>query len=82
MTYGQPYVGTDHGPGMLRELGLLQKLSALNWRVEDLPDLDFETMKTTTSSAGNDTFKGNAKNHKQVGAGAKMLARTVEEQNG
>jgi hypothetical protein len=37
MTYGQPYVGTDSGPSLLREAGLRGMLSALGWRVEDLP---------------------------------------------
>jgi hypothetical protein len=37
MTYGQAYVGTDSGPSLLREAGLRGMLSALGWRVEDLP---------------------------------------------
>jgi hypothetical protein len=37
MTYGQPYVGTDSGPSLLREAGLRGMLSSLGWRVEDLP---------------------------------------------
>lgn len=85
MTYGQPYVGTDHGPSLLRQQGLLQNLSALGWRVEDLPDLDFEKLThvgdnncSTDSSGGAETFVGNAKNHAQVGAGAKVLAQQVE----
>ena len=44
MTYGQPFVGTDSGPTLLREQGLLQDLSTLGWRVEDIPDLDFSTI--------------------------------------
>jgi len=83
MTYGQPYVGTDHGPTLLRQQGLLQKLSALGWRLEDLGDLDFETLihsDTAMDSNSNhqENFVGNAKNHQQVGAGAKVLAEKVE----
>jgi hypothetical protein len=37
MTFGQPYVGTDSGPRLLREAGLRGMLTALGWRVEDLP---------------------------------------------
>jgi hypothetical protein len=37
MTYGQPYVGTDSGPSLLREAGLRGMLTSLGWRVEDLP---------------------------------------------
>ena len=77
MTYGQPYVGTDHGPSLLRQRGLLQHLTALGWRVEDLPDLDFEALQV---AEGNDEiFVGLAKNHQQVGAGAKLLAEEVEK---
>ena len=81
MTYGQPYVGTDSGPSMLRQKGLKEKLSALNWRVQDLADLDFEGMDLGPAAppVDGETFKGKAKNHRQVGAGAKLLARTVEE---
>ena len=78
MTYGQPYVGTDHGPNFLRERGLSQGLSALGWRVEDLPDLDFESV-SNPSTDSDESFVGMAKNHAQVSAGAKMLAQQVEE---
>ena len=40
----EPFVGTDRGPLLLREQGLLKDLSALGWRVEDIPDLDFDTI--------------------------------------
>lgn len=85
MTYGQPYVGTDASPAILRKAGLVQKLSALSWRVEDLPDLDFSdtdlASRSMSSTAGssNTSFQGNAKNCRQVGAGTEKLARIVEE---
>ena len=80
MTYGQPYVGTDSGPTLLRENGLLKDLSALGWRVEDIPDLDFssicaEAVKGNTSTHNANT---NARNSLQVGAGTKVLADLVE----
>ena len=80
MTYGQPFVGTDSGPSLLRENGLLKDLSALGWRVEDIPDLDFssicaEAVKENTSTHNTNT---NARNSLQVGAGTKVLADLVE----
>lgn len=85
MTFGQPYCGTDSSPALLRKKGLLQKLSALSWRVEDLADLDFAA--AAAAAAGDhpsadhhsSPFIGNAKNRLQVGAGTHKLALTVEE---
>jgi len=78
MTHGQPYVGTDSGPALLREAGLRGMLSSLGWRVEDLPDLVFDKEPSTTTST-TASFKGNAKNPLLVGQGTKMLADIVEE---
>lgn len=76
MTHGQPYVGTDSGPALLREEGLREMLSDLGWRVEDSPDLNFDNLPLSSSQAH---FKGNARNHKIVGAGSKLVAETVHE---
>lgn len=79
MTYGQPFVGTDRGPELLRERGLLKDLSSLGWRVEEIPDLDFETIcaEAAKKSNGVHTFP-NAKHSLQVGAGCSALADLVE----
>eukprot|EP00978_Attheya_sp_CCMP212_P040805 scaffold226470_cov50-Attheya_sp.AAC.2 len=76
MTYGQPFVGTDAGPRLLREAGLLKMLSSLGWRVEDVPDLDFESL-----GGGNkeQSYLINAKHSRMVGRGTEMLAALVEE---
>ena len=78
MTHGQPYCGTDVGPSLLRQAGLLQKLSALSWRVQDLGDLDFHST-TTVPPGRSENSKGNAKNRHQVGAGTHKLAVAVED---
>lgn len=79
MTYGQPFVGTDSGPTLLLEQGLLKDLTTLGWRVEDLPDLDFSTIcaqdESSTTSRSNNP---NAKHSLEVGAGTKVLADLVE----
>jgi arginase len=83
MTFGQPYVGTDTCPELLRSKGLRSMLSSLNWRVEDLPDLDFHTAiknykQQHKHSVGRpSSFTGKAKNHIEVGAGCQLLAETV-----
>jgi arginase len=81
MTFGQPFVGTDSGPSLLREAGLRGMLSALGWRVEDVPNLDFDEqtlIKNAPAASKTATFKGNARNNRLVGAGTKMLADVVE----
>lgn len=75
MTYGQPFVGTDTGPKLIREAGLRSMLTALGWRVEDLPDLDFENVKPVDKGE----YSGNARNCEFVGPGTELLADLVEE---
>lgn len=75
MTDGQPYVGTDDGPALLRTAGLVENLKALSWNVEDLGDLDLPSANDTAPLAN-----GNAKNAGSVGAGTHLLAETVYEQ--
>lgn len=79
MTYGQPYVGTDYGPTLLKEAGLLQQLTSLSWRVEDCPPLDFDNLPIHATSSSISSLIGKAKNHLHVGAGTKMLAEVVEQ---
>lgn len=79
MTYGQPFVGTDRGPELLRESGLLKDLSSLGWRVEDLPDLDFDTICAEAAKSSNAVpMSPNAKHSLQVGEGCRVLADLVE----
>jgi arginase len=76
MTYGQPFVGTDSGPRLLREAGLRSMLTALGWRVEDLPDLDFD--KVPRASVDRE-YRGNARNPEIVGPVTKLLADLVQD---
>lgn len=73
MTYGQPYVGTDAGPSILREKGLRNILTSLGWRVEDLPELDFDTYQVATT-----VDPPKARNCAIVANGARKLADVVE----
>ena len=89
MTYGQPFVGTDTGPDIIRQAGLRNMLTALGWRVEDLPDLDFDEIyaktkpATTTSHPNNNnsnistSWSNKAKNSQIVGSGCQQLAHLV-----
>jgi arginase len=79
MTYGQPHVGTDSAPAMLREAGLRSMLSALKWRVEDLDDLDFDEFIQNMPSTDAASFVGQAKNPHIVGPGTLALANRVAE---
>mmetsp|Transcript_2056 Transcript_2056/g.4436 ORF Transcript_2056/g.4436 Transcript_2056/m.4436 type:complete len:384 (-) Transcript_2056:171-1322(-) len=73
MTYGQPFIGTDSGPRLLREKGLGSMLTQLGWRVEDVPDLDFDSGNHSESLDPH-----NARNCAQVAHGSELLATTVE----
>mmetsp|Transcript_13573 Transcript_13573/g.20995 ORF Transcript_13573/g.20995 Transcript_13573/m.20995 type:complete len:362 (+) Transcript_13573:87-1172(+) len=75
MTYGQPFVGTDTGPNLLREAGLLNMMTSLGWRVEDHGDIDFEKI---ANRASQESFPG-ARNCGIVGAVNEHLANVVEE---
>ena len=68
----------DSSPAMLREQGLLKDLSSLGWRVEDIPDLDFN--KICSEAVRNHRLKSkpNAKHSIEVGAGNGALANLVE----
>ncbi|KAI2500049.1 Arginase family [Fragilaria crotonensis] len=75
MTYGQPFVGTDTGPLLLREGGLRNMLTSLGWRVDDIGDIDFEqiahrAIKTAIPSARNCGIVGAVNEH---------LSKVVEE---
>lgn len=76
MTYGQPFVGTDSGPSLLREGGLRTMLTSLGWRVEDIGDIDFEHIAQQT--APHKAIPG-ARNCAIVGAVNEHLAKVVEE---
>lgn len=73
-------MGTDNAPALLREAGLRNMMTALGWRVEDLPDLDFDRIVVSSEDEQAEAaFYGNAKNHLIVGKGTEMLADMVEE---
>lgn len=86
MTYGQPFVGTDTGPQLLREKGLRKMMTQLGWRVEDMPDLNFDAesllrniTNDKTASSTVITDPPNAKNCALVGRGCSILADVVEK---
>lgn len=79
MTFGQPYVGTDTSPTNLRQAGLVQKLSALSWHIQDTGNLDFSRIiPTSEQTSALSNFRGNAVNILEVGVGTHQLARAVE----
>lgn len=73
LTHGQPYVGTDMSPALLRKHSLLSKLAALGWRVDDNPDLSFPLYTSDKIS------HSKAKNSLTVGKAAKKIADAVQE---
>ena len=67
MTLGQPLLGTDHGPNLLREKGLKSEITSLDWRVSDIGDLEFP--KPTANDPVLESQLGKAKNCYPVGQG-------------
>lgn len=63
----------DSGPKLLRERGLGPMLSQLGWRVEDTPDLIFDS-----ASHSNAADPPNARNSALVGHGCSLIATAVE----
>jgi arginase len=75
MTFGQPFVGTDEGPSMLRERGLCDTLTGLGWKVEDLPELNFHVDVDQLSDS---VDPPNARNCSLVAHASKLVADLVE----
>lgn len=80
MIHGQPFVGTNFGPTLLREAGLHQNLTKLGWRIEDMQDIDFKNLISSNDQPGNHIHDmSNAKNSLFVGKGCEILADMVEQ---
>ncbi|KAJ8600763.1 hypothetical protein CTAYLR_006101 [Chrysophaeum taylorii] len=60
---GQPYIGTDRGPALLRRAGVREMLASLGWRVDDRGDCDM----------GGPVEAGWPKNAAAVEAGSRSL---------
>ena len=74
MTLGQPLNGTDNGPDLLREKGLIQGLTKLDWRIEDTGNLEFP--KSSSQDQLLSSSLGKAKKCVAVVRGNEMLYQT------
>ena len=85
MTFGQPYVGTDDTPSLLRKSGLRSMLTQLGWRVQDKPDLDHSAenllhlYRKTHPGISVVPEHPDAKNSVLVGAGTQLLSNVVKD---
>ena len=68
ISLGQPFVGPDASPKVLKENGLLQLLGDCGWRVEQLPDIVAAGNVDTNKDPASTLKDVNAKNCAQVGA--------------
>jgi arginase len=82
ISLGQPFVGPDSSPRLLKEHGLLQILGDCGWRVEQLPDIiAAESVNTNKDVATHIDFNEvNAKNCAQVGATCQKVYEQVFEE--
>lgn len=85
MSFGQPFVGTELVPNLLREQGLGRMLTQLGWRVEDnnnTADFDFHSQHPTIITSQPDPPKQlrgpNVRNSAYVGHASQILATVVE----
>jgi len=77
MSFGQPFVGTDSVPKLLRERGLGIMLTQLGWRVEDTADLDFHH-NINSPDPPKQVGGPNVRNCAYVGNASNILAEVVE----
>ncbi|EQC31536.1 arginase [Saprolegnia diclina VS20] len=77
MTHGQPLLGADFGPDMLRNAGLHKVITELGWCVEENGNLNIKP--PTASDPVMDPKYGQAKRSFAVGNGLKQLADVYEE---
>uniref|UniRef100_M4C2G5 Arginase n=1 Tax=Hyaloperonospora arabidopsidis (strain Emoy2) TaxID=559515 RepID=M4C2G5_HYAAE len=71
MTYGQPLLGTDGGPKLLREAGLHKTLVKLGWSVDETGNIEY--VAPTCDDPVLDPRYGKAKQCFAVGNGTKKL---------
>ncbi|OQR94124.1 arginase [Thraustotheca clavata] len=77
MTYGQPLLGTNFGPDMLRNAGLHKVITELGWCAEENGNL--EIAPPTVNDPVIDPDFGNAKSSFAVGNSIKQLADIYEQ---
>eukprot|EP00045_Choanoeca_perplexa_P015436 m.193806 g.193806 ORF g.193806 m.193806 type:complete len:379 (+) comp16990_c0_seq1:134-1270(+) len=75
-TYGQPINGVDNGPEALREAGLLEGLSRLDWRRVEHGDLKFQQPQRGDPEY---TGPGKCQHAYTVGRACEQIADAVEE---
>lgn len=80
MTYGQGKPGTDHGPRMMREGGLVRDLNVLNWEVRDRGDLVFEPPSVDDPPVPLFPGAHPVRNSLAVGRGCEALHKVVLEE--
>ncbi|EGZ05985.1 hypothetical protein PHYSODRAFT_289211 [Phytophthora sojae] len=80
MTYGQPLLGTDGGPDLLREAGLHKTLVDLGWSVEEMGNLNF--VAPSFNDPALDPRYGKAKQCFPVGNGTKQLYEVFKQKSG
>uniref|UniRef100_K3WRJ8 Arginase n=1 Tax=Globisporangium ultimum (strain ATCC 200006 / CBS 805.95 / DAOM BR144) TaxID=431595 RepID=K3WRJ8_GLOUD len=77
MTHGQPLLGTDTGPDLLREAGLHKVLVDLGWSVEETGNLAF--VPPTKNDPTLDPRYGRAKHSFPVGSGLRQIKDIYEQ---
>jgi len=75
LSRGQPLLGVERGPLVIRERGLATKLESDGWVVDDLGDLNFKVIECSEEERA-----GKKKYAAMIGAANKLLCDTNAEQ--
>ena len=78
VSLGQPFLGADTSPQMLKDNGLLQQLSNLGWRVHQTQDIGTQGMNG--GSYEKEAFMGNAKHCPEIGNACRDISVAVQKE--
>ncbi|CAL1575429.1 unnamed protein product [Knipowitschia caucasica] len=68
---GQPHLGVEQGPSLIRGVGIVEQLQRRGCQVQDFGDLEFESFP-------DDITEGGAKNPRSVGSATLRLSQEVQ----
>lgn len=76
MSSGQPFLGADNSPQLLKDRGMLQMLANCGWRVHQMPDI----VEVQGNGVALESWMGNAKNCASIGATCENMYTAVKKE--
>jgi len=78
MSWGQPLAGTDYGPQLLRESGVVRALSKVGWRVNDTGDVPVLPPSEAEHRADEAYMREHSANSRNASAVGRMLSSLAQ----